>query len=57
MDNMNDMNAAARAARNAYRRQWAKENPDKVQAQQIRYWNRKAQELQQTHQTQQEREA
>lgn len=27
---------------NAYRRKWAKENPDKVEAQAARYWNRQA---------------
>lgn len=38
------MTEAAKAARNAYRRKWAKANPDKVKAQQERYWTRKAQE-------------
>lgn len=32
----------ARAARNAYRRAWAKNNPDKVKAQQERYWLKRA---------------
>ncbi len=32
----------ARAARNAYRRAWAKNNPDKVKAQQERYWVKRA---------------
>lgn len=36
------MNEAARAARNAYKRKWAKENPDKVKAATRRYWERKA---------------
>ena len=29
-------------ARREYRRKWAKENPDKVRAQQERYWAKKA---------------
>ena len=41
------MTDAAREARNAYRRKWAKNNPDKVKAQQERYWARKAQEAEQ----------
>lgn len=32
------MGDKARAARNAYKREWAKKNPDKVRAQQNRYW-------------------
>lgn len=39
------MNNAALAARRAYKRKWAKENPDKVRAQQERYWTKKAAEL------------
>lgn len=38
------MSEAAREARNAYKRKWAKENPDKVKAATRRYWERKAQE-------------
>ena len=38
-DHMTD---ESRAARNAYRREWAKNNPDKVRAQQLRYWQRRA---------------
>jgi len=38
------MNEQAAAARRAYRRKWAKENPDKVRAQQERYWAKKAAE-------------
>jgi hypothetical protein len=34
---------AAREARNAYKRKWAKENPDKVKAATRRYWEKKAQ--------------
>lgn len=37
------MSKAAREARNAYKRKWAKENPDKVRKSAARYWERKAQ--------------
>lgn len=36
------MTDAAREARNAYRRKWAAEHPDKVREWQVRYWNKKA---------------
>ena len=36
------MTDAAKAARRAYKRKWAKENPDKIRAQQERYWNKRA---------------
>ena len=36
------MTEQAAAARRAYRRKWAKANPDKVKAQQERYWTKKA---------------
>lgn len=36
------MNEQAKEARRAYKRQWAKQNPEKVKAQQERYWARKA---------------
>jgi hypothetical protein len=36
------MNAKAVEARRAYKRKWAKENPDKVKAQQERYWTKRA---------------
>lgn len=39
------MTEEARAARNAYRRAWAKANPDKVKAQQARYWARQAKKM------------
>lgn len=39
----NEMSEAARLARNAYKRRWAKANPEKVQAANRRYWERKAQ--------------
>lgn len=35
----------AKKARNAYRRTWAKNNPDKVKEYTRNYWERKAQEL------------
>lgn len=38
------MTDAATKARNEYRRAWAKKNPDKVKAQQLRYWAKKAAE-------------
>ncbi len=38
----NEISEAARKARNAYQRQWAKSNPDKVKEIRRRYWERKA---------------
>lgn len=38
----NAMSEAARAARNAYKRQWATRNRDKVRAAAQRYWEKKA---------------
>lgn len=38
------MNEHAREARRAYKREWAKKNPDKIRAQQERYWSKKAAE-------------
>lgn len=38
------MNEAAKEARRAYKRQWNKDNPEKVKAYQEKYWNKKAQE-------------
>ena len=38
------MNEQAKAARRAYKRKWAKQNPEKVKAQQERYWTKKAAE-------------
>lgn len=38
------MNEQAAAARRAYKREWARNNRDKVKAQQERYWARKAAE-------------
>lgn len=39
------MNEQAAEARRAYKRQWARNNPDKVKAQQERYWTKKAAEI------------
>ena len=36
------MNEKAKNARNAYKRAWAKKNPDKVKAYQARYWEKHA---------------
>ena len=39
------MTEAAKEARRAYRREWARKNPDKVRASQERYWLRRAEEV------------
>ena len=36
------MTEAAKAARRAYKREWARQNPDKVKAQQERHWEKVA---------------
>jgi hypothetical protein len=36
------MNDKAKAARREYKRRWAKANPEKIKAQQERYWTKKA---------------
>lgn len=36
------MTEAAKAARRAYKREWAKKHPDKVRAAQERHWEKKA---------------
>ncbi len=41
----NTMSEATREARNAYKRKWAKDNPEKVKAATRRYWEKKAQEV------------
>lgn len=51
------MEESARAARNAYRRAWYKQNPDKVKAQQERYWRKKAAAAAAEVQAEQEQEA
>lgn len=38
------MDEKALAARRAYKREWARKNPDKIRAQQRRYWEKKAAE-------------
>ena len=38
------MNTAALEARRAYKRAWAKNNPDKVRQHQERYWTKRAAE-------------
>ena len=38
------MNEQAKAARRDYKRKWAKQNPEKVKAQQERYWTKKAEQ-------------
>jgi hypothetical protein len=35
----------AKELRNAYQRQWRKDNKDKVKKNQVAYWERKAQEM------------
>ena len=39
------MNDEARKARNAWRKEWAKKNPDKVKEYNERYWSKKAAEM------------
>lgn len=41
------MTEKAAEARRAYKRQWAKDNPDKVREQQARYWAKKAEQAEQ----------
>lgn len=36
---------AAKAARNAYAKEWRRKNPDKVKAANARYWEKKATEM------------
>ena len=44
----NEQREQIRLARNKYLREWRKRNPDKVQAQQERYWMRKVEREEQT---------
>lgn len=37
-----DLSKEAREARNAYQREWRRNNPDKVKAQGMRHWERVA---------------
>lgn len=41
-------------ARRAYKRAWAKKNPEKIKAQQERYWAKKAAELEAQERTENE---
>lgn len=41
------MDSNALEARRAYKRAWAKANPDKVKAQQERYWQKRAEKQEQ----------
>ena len=38
----------ARLMKNAYQREWARKNPDKVKAYQANYWQKKAEQSAQT---------
>ncbi len=51
---MAEMTDAAREARRAYKREWNHKNRDKVQAAQMRYWERKAAEMEAAEQVQAE---
>lgn len=44
----NEQREQIRLARNKYLREWRRRNPDKVQAQQERYWMRKVEREEQT---------
>lgn len=46
------MTEAAKQARRAYARAWAKKNPDKVREIQARYWEKKAREAQEAQEAQ-----
>ena len=39
---MRELSEAAKAEKRAYKRKWARENRDKVRAQQRRYWEKRA---------------
>ncbi len=41
------MDKKAIEARRAYKREWARKNPDKVKAAQERYWNKRAEKAEQ----------
>ena len=43
---------AAAEARRAYKREWARKNPDKVKAAQERYWKKKAAQIQERQEAQ-----
>ncbi len=46
MNNQKETLDQARAAANAYKREWARKNPEKVKAAQLRYWAKKEREMQ-----------
>lgn len=46
------MDEKAKEARRAYKREWNRKNRDKVKAAQEKYWTKKAQQAQQTAETQ-----
>ena len=50
------MTDAAKEARRQYKRQWAKNNPEKVKAQQDRYWAKRAAAEAEQEQEQEEKE-
>lgn len=41
---MSELTEQAKELRRAYKRNWNRNNPDKVKAQQERYWNKKAEQ-------------
>ncbi len=45
---MTGMTDAAREAQRAYMREWRRKNPDRVKEKNKRYWEKKAQQLQQS---------
>ena len=50
-----ELKEAVRRTRNAYNREWARKNPEKVRAKQQRYWERKAlRELQKNNHSQED---
>lgn len=50
------MTDKAKDARNAYRRKWAKNNPDKLREYQARYWEKKAAEQEAAQEAQEAKE-
>ena len=49
---MSNNETAAAEARRAYKREWARKNPDKVKAAQERYWKKKAAQIQEQQEAQ-----
>jgi len=50
------MTDAAKEARKIYKREWQRANRDKVKAQQERYWERKAAQMQKAQEAQEDKE-